>query len=217
MSASVVTYKGREIYAAALNGTVDVPKYVGWGIDLAGVDTLTAAQTDVSLFSPSLAQTNDRATGTTSIVTTNTTNDTLQVVGTLTAASSLAICEVGLFDSATYPATDSVQASSGVIGSATGTTVIVATGGNFTVGNFIQIRTEVMKVTAISTNTLTVTRAQNGTTAISTIAQGDVVGQGNPPGQTGVTGGNLFGHADFAVINLSSGDSIQFTLSSYVQ
>lgn len=216
MSASVLTYKGRENYANAVNGTSAVPKYVGWGIDLAGVDTLVAAKTDIGLFSPSTAQTANRATGTTSITTTNTTNDTLQVVGTLTADATKAVCEMGLFDSATYPSTDTVQATSGVIGSTTGTTVLVATGTNFTNNTYIQVRTEVMKITGIASNTLTVTRAQNGTAAIATIASGDVVSQGNPPGQTGVTGGNCFGHADFAVINLNSGDSIQFTVSASI-
>jgi hypothetical protein len=73
-----------------------------------------------------------RTTGTASQVTTTVTNDTYQVVGTITAAGTRAITEVGVFDAA---------------------------------------------------------------------------GSGSPP-----TGGNMCIYGDFSVVNLSSGDSIAFTV-----
>ncbi|WP_261995842.1 glycosyltransferase family 2 protein [Streptomyces plumbidurans] len=74
-------------------------------------------------------------------------------------------------------------------------------------------RTEVMKITGISTNTLTVTRAQNGSTAISTIAANDVVTGGNIPGVSNVTNGSLFFKADHGAQSLSSGDQVAYTLT----
>ena len=213
MSASVLTYKGRENIANAVNGTAATPKYIGWGTNAAGVDTYVAAKTDVALFTPATASGSNRATGTTSIVTVTTTNDGYQTVGTLTCTgSAIGVCEVGLFDSATYPTVGTVAAG-GVVGSSSATTL--NTSATFSPGNnnYIQIRTEVMLVTAGSGSTaLTVTRAQNGSAAIATIAVSDTVSPGNPPGQTGISGGNMFAHADFAVINLNPADSIQFTV-----
>lgn len=75
-------------------------------------------------------------------------------------------------------ASDAVQTASGVIGSASGTTIIVVTGGNFAVGQYVQIPSrgpERMKITGIATNTLTVTRSAKGETALATIALNDVV------------------------------------------
>lgn len=70
-----------------------------------------------------------------------------------------------------------VDASAGVIGSAVSTSLVVASGdgASFYVGQYIKISTEIMKVTAISTDTLTVTRGTEGTTAINTIAAGNAV------------------------------------------
>ncbi len=61
------------------------------------------------------------------------------------------------------------------------------------------------------TTALTVTRAQNGSAAISTISAGDVVTMGNPPG-TSTANGSLFVHASFAGLPLSSGDSLSSTV-----
>jgi hypothetical protein len=207
--ATVVTRKGKDILSGRLIGSTPTqaePKIVTWGLNPAG---LTAAVTDVAMFDESAEA---RVTGTSSAVTTTTANDTYQVVGTITASASRAITEFGAFDSTTQPATAAVAAG-GVVGSNSATTLNTSatfTPGN---GNYIQIRTEVMQVTAGSGSTaLTVVRAQNGSTAISTIAAADVVTPGNIPGTTATTGGSMFVHADFAVINLNNGDSIQFTL-----
>lgn len=72
---------------------------------------------------------------------------------------------------------DAVVTASGVIGSTSGTTIIVTTGANFHVGDYIQIptRSEWFLITSISTNTLTVTRAQLGSAASGAIAVNDVI------------------------------------------
>jgi len=207
--ATVETTKGKEILAGRMIGATPSqaePKQMTWGLN---PSALTAASTDVGMFDESSEA---RVAATTSQVTTTTTNDTYQLVGTITAGGARSITEFGLFDSATQPAAAAVAAG-GVVGSNSSTTLNTAA--TFTPGNnnFVQIRTEVMKVTAGSgTTALTVTRAQNGSSAISTIAAADVVSPGNPPGQTGITGGNMLVHADFAAVTLASGDAIQFTL-----
>src|SRR5882762_11121338 len=209
--ACVVTRKGKEIVAARLIGATPSqaePKIIGWGLNPA---TLTAAATDVGMFDESAEA---RVTATSSQVTTTNANDTYQLVGTITCSAGRTIAEFGAYDSATQPAVAAVAAG-GVVGSNSNTTLNTAA--TFTPGNnnYIQIRTEVMKVTAGSGSTaLTVTRAQNGSSAISTIAAADVVTPGNPPGQTGITGGNMFMHADFTGIVLNSGDAIQFTATA---
>lgn len=209
MPATVVTRKGREIFTGRMIGsspTQAEPKILAWGLDPA--DAYAAANTDVALFTESPEA---RVTGTSSQQTTTTVNDTYQVTGTMTASSARVITEAALSDSTTQPAAATVAAG-GVVASNSATTL--NTGSTFTPGNnnFVQIRTEVMQVTAGSGSTaLTVVRAQNGSGAISTIAVSDNVAPGNPPGQTGITGGSLLAKSDFAAINLNTSDSIAFT------
>lgn len=72
-------------------------KNIGWGIG-----TNAAAVTDTTLQTESAPTTaGGRTVGTESRVTITATNDTVQVVGTVTAGSSLAITEAGLFDAVT--------------------------------------------------------------------------------------------------------------------
>jgi hypothetical protein len=209
--ASIITAKGREIIAGRMRGsspTQAEPLNVAWGNNPAG---LTAATSDVALFKEA---SESRVAGTSSIVTTTTPNDTYQVTGTVTSGSAQSIAEVALSDSASKPtAVDAVQSGSAVIGSSSATTLVVANGANFSTNQYIQVRTEVMKITGISTNTLTVTRAQNGSTAISTIAANDVVTGGNIPGVSNVTNGSLFFKADHGAQSLSSGDQVAYTLT----
>lgn len=207
--AAVTTRKGKDMQTGRLIGSTPTQgefKFVSWGYNPAA---LTAAATDVALFAEGAEA---RTTGTSSAVTTTTANDTYQVAATITATGSRSVGEVALFDSATQPAQAAVAAG-GVVGSSVSTTLNVAatyTPGN---GNFIQIRTEVMLVTAGSGSTaLTVTRAQNGSTAISTITAADVVTAGNTPGTTGTTGGSMAMHADHSADALGSGDSIAYTI-----
>lgn len=70
---------------------------------------------------------------------------------------------------------DTVQAASGVIGSTSGVTVIVASGAAYAINQYIRIRGERMLITGIATNTLTVTRSAKGESPSGTIAIGDFV------------------------------------------
>jgi hypothetical protein len=207
--ATVITTKGKEIFSGRMIGTSPTqaePKFLAWGLNPA---TLTAEATDISLFDESAES---RTSGTSSQTTTTTTNDTYQVTGTQTATATRAIQEAGLYDSGTKATAGVVAGGAGVIGSSSSTALTTSAAFSPGNGNYIQIRTEVMLVTAGSgTTSLTVTRGQNGTTAISTIAASDNIAPGNPAGQTGITGGDLFAHADLATINLNSGDSITWT------
>jgi hypothetical protein len=209
--ANVVTFTGKSVIAGRMFGSTPTqtePKFLCWGTNPA---SLTASGTDVSLFFES--QTAGRTSGTASLQTTTYTNDTIQWTGTMTAGGTLVIQEAALADSATQPA-QAVVAAGGVVGSSVSTTL--NTGATYTPTNnaYVQIRTEVMQVTAGSgSQALTVTRAQNGTTAISTISTSDNIQAGNIPGLGGVntTGGTLLAHSNFSAVNLNSGDSISFT------
>jgi len=75
---------------SGIGGTV--PKYIGWGT---GAVTPTKTSSDVST-----AATEARATGTPTRQQTTYANDTLRVVGTLTADGGKTITNVGLFDAA---------------------------------------------------------------------------------------------------------------------
>lgn len=96
IAATVIVNGGQAIntnLVSGIGGTV--PKYVAWGTG-AG----TAAVTDTTLFTESTEET--RTSGTVSRVTTTVTNDTYQVVGTITVATSgKTITNVGLFDAST--------------------------------------------------------------------------------------------------------------------
>ena len=91
--ATVLTNRGKEIIVDRIMGSGTEPKFVAWGTG-AG----TAAATDTTLFTESAEA---RVTGTSSKVTTTTTNDTYQVVGTMTASAGRTITNAGLFDAST--------------------------------------------------------------------------------------------------------------------
>lgn len=109
---------------AAWVAYASLPKYLQWGTGSGAAKTANVVTTT--------STTEARTDGTASRVTTTVTNDTYQVVGSITAAGTRAITEVGVFDAA---------------------------------------------------------------------------GSGSPP-----TGGNMCIYGDFSVINLGTGDSIQFTV-----
>jgi len=121
--ASLVVNTGLANVTAALAAYASNARYIGWGTGsgqgVADTDLATAAN-------------ESRVEGTASQQTTNTTNDTFRIVGTITAGGTRAITEVATFDAA---------------------------------------------------------------------------GTGNPP-----SGGNMAVYGDFSVINLASGDSIQFSV-----
>lgn len=72
--------------------TASVVKFLQWGTGSAAAKSANVVTTTTT--------TESRTAGTPSAVTTTVTNDTLQVVGTITAAGARAITEVGVFDAA---------------------------------------------------------------------------------------------------------------------
>ncbi|MFE5037174.1 hypothetical protein [Streptomyces sp. NPDC056683] len=199
------TSKGREIVASRLIGATPSqtePKNVGWGIG-AG----TAAATDIAPFQEASEA---RVAGTSSQVTTASANDTYQVAGTLTSASSQTITETFLSDSASKPAATTL---SGAIATTSATSITVTSAAGFPgSGNYnIQVDSEVMTVTGgQGTTTWTVTRGVNGSTA-ATHSGGATVTGGNTPGSSAVSNGSLFVHASFTGLALNSGDTLTAT------
>jgi hypothetical protein len=91
--ATLLVATGKAIVTNYLNGgAATQPKYVAWG-----TGSGTTSNSDTTLFTEVLP----RVSGTTSQVTTSTTNDTFQVVGTQTAGTSETITNAGLFDAST--------------------------------------------------------------------------------------------------------------------
>ncbi|WP_267388652.1 hypothetical protein [Sphingomonas sp. GC_Shp_3] len=95
--ANILANLGRALMINRLLGLGTEPKQIGWGTG-AG----TAAVADTGLFSEKAldlaATTGSRVAGTSSAVTTTVSNDTYQVMGTLTAAGAGSITNAGLFD-----------------------------------------------------------------------------------------------------------------------
>lgn len=90
--ATVIVNGGQAIITNRVTGAGTEPKFVMWGTG-AG----TAGVTDTTLFTETTDEA--RTTGTSSRVTTTVTNDTYQVVGTITVATAgKTITNVGLFD-----------------------------------------------------------------------------------------------------------------------
>lgn len=93
--AALVTNTGISLIIAALFGDAHTaPTYIHWGT---GGGTAEAV-TQTALVTPSAEA---RTNGTKTKQTTNTTNDTYQVVGSLTSAGTQTISEAGLFDAST--------------------------------------------------------------------------------------------------------------------
>lgn len=88
--ATVLTNAGKAITTNRIKGAGTEPVHVAWGTG-AG----TAAATDTTLFTESAEA---RTSGTSTQQTTTVTNDTYQVVGTITATGTRAITNAGLFD-----------------------------------------------------------------------------------------------------------------------
>jgi hypothetical protein len=97
--ATVVVNGGKGIVTAKLRAVGTEPLNIGWGTG-AG----TAAATDTTLFTEALVTlaggSTDHTVGTSSQVTTTTTNDTYQVTGTRTATGSGTVTNAGLWDAA---------------------------------------------------------------------------------------------------------------------
>jgi hypothetical protein len=97
--ATFVTDTGLGITTNRLKGAGTEPLNVGWGTG-AG----TTARTDTTLFTEALvtlaAGTTDHTAGTSTQQTTNSTNDTYQVVATRTATGGGTVTNAGLWDAA---------------------------------------------------------------------------------------------------------------------
>lgn len=98
-AATVITNVGKAMFADRVRTTPatysNAPKHVAMGVGATGA-ARTAAVGDTALST----EVESRTSGTESIVTTTTTGDTYQVVGTVTASASRAVDEAGLFDAA---------------------------------------------------------------------------------------------------------------------
>src|SRR5574340_913513 len=91
--ATKVVNGGLAIITNKLKAAGTEPTYVGWGTGVG-----TTAVTDTTLFTEAAES---RTNGTSTRVTTSVTNDTYQVVGSLTSLSNQTITNAGLFDAAT--------------------------------------------------------------------------------------------------------------------
>jgi hypothetical protein len=95
--ATVFTNAGAAIVTNRMIQAGTAPKNIGWGIG-----TGAAAVGDTALGTESAPTTaGGRTVGTESRTTVTNTNDNYQVTGTVTAGSTLAITEAGLFDAVT--------------------------------------------------------------------------------------------------------------------
>lgn len=101
---NILTDVGRNLTTGKIKGVGSgigflEPKYIG-----IGTGTTTPAAADTALVTEDWTSLDDgsshkiRVTGTSSQATVTVTNDTYQVVGTITAAHSTAVTEAGLFD-----------------------------------------------------------------------------------------------------------------------
>ena len=88
--ATVLTNAGRDILTNRILGSGTEPKFIAWGT---GAGTAAAADTTLFTEGPEA-----RTTGTSSRITTSVTNDTYQVVGTITASAGRTVTNAGLFD-----------------------------------------------------------------------------------------------------------------------
>ncbi len=91
--ATVLANAGKAIITNRVKGAGTEPNYVAWGTG-AG----TAAIADTTLFTESAEA---RVAGTSTQQTTTVTNDSYQVVATMTASATRAITNAGLFDAST--------------------------------------------------------------------------------------------------------------------
>jgi hypothetical protein len=90
--ATLLVNTGKAVVTNRIKGSGTEPNYLGWGTG-AG----TTGATDTTLFT----ENGSRTAGTSTQQTTSTTNDTYQVVGTLTAGGSITVTNAGLFDAST--------------------------------------------------------------------------------------------------------------------
>lgn len=184
---------------AAANGRITNQGSYSAFVNIAiGVNTSTANALDCALGQEITTLGGQRSAATASQVTTTITNDTSLLSHTFTFTGSFAITEEGIFDSATGSVVTTTTQSR--INS--DTSVTVTSGAGIANSDFLQWDNEIVQVTAGGgTGTLTITRAQKGTTAAS---------HSSGVGLTDFTasGGTMLAKQSFAVVNTSSGDSL---------
>lgn len=95
-TATVLTNAGKAITTNRIKGAGTEPSYVGIGVGATGA-ARTAAAADTALSTA----VESRVVGTSTQQTTAVTNDTYQVIGTVTATAARAVDEAGLFDAST--------------------------------------------------------------------------------------------------------------------
>lgn len=188
---------------AAANGKLSNQGGYGNFLNIAiGQNTSSAAATDCALGYEITTNGGARGAATASQVTTTVTNDTTQLVKTFSFTASFAITEEGIFDSATSPTVTTLSAA---ISSTSATSASVTSGTGIANNDYLQIDNEIVQVTAGGgTTTLTITRAQKGTTAATHSSGVGVV-------DFTAAGGNMLAKQTFAVVNVGTGDSFQVT------
>jgi len=93
---ATLTNAGKAIITNRLIGSGNEPIHIGWG-----TGTTAEAESQTALVTEAAPTTSGgRTEGSSSRVTTSATNDTYQVVGTVTAEGTVAITEAALFDAA---------------------------------------------------------------------------------------------------------------------
>jgi hypothetical protein len=128
-ASTAVVNTGRAIITNRLKGSGTEPSAIG-----IGTGTTAVTLTDTALG----GEVETRTAGTSTRTTTSTTNDTYQVVGTITATGSRTIGEVGLFDSTT------VAGSSLFVRGVLASTVSLASGDSITVTATVQVTSSVV-------------------------------------------------------------------------
>lgn len=215
--AVIVPTFDKQVFSARMIGSSPAtaePLNIGFGQGDPAGTRVTALTSDKGLAGEIVANGSQstRVVGTSSQQTTTNTNDTYQVVGTITCnlVGGLQIVEAGLFSSSAFPAQTTIT-NNPLSSGGTSITVTSATGfpgsGNYD----CMIDQEVVTITAgQGTTTWTVTRGVNGSSGASH-NQNALITACSASG-TGA-GGYMAAKGDFALISLAQNDTLQLTAS----
>lgn len=210
---------GKAVFAGlveAAGGNYISPKYIAFGQGNPTGTRITALVTDLALSgeigAPGGVNLNTgqsaRITGTPTQVTTTNSNDTMQVVGTITAGTALAIVEASLNTTSAFPYTSTVATQGVLSGTGTGTFTVTSSTNLPTASTNYQIDSEVFTGTSSGTTITITARGVNGSSAVSH-ANGSNIQACSVTG-TGAAG-LMAAKGDFAVINLATNDTLQLT------
>lgn len=237
-----VTPTGKSVMArATANKGVKYPKWIGVGVKLTSANEYLAETGSVALANEATStatQIKGETKGATraevatpGVAKTTYQNDTIELKGEVLKAESggVEIMEVGLFDAEYKKGTygrGEVE-TGGVVKSGASTELILKTNVEaselFKAKAYLQVRNEVMEITSATTQKkFVVVRAQNGTSASTTIEVGDSVTYGSAPGPYEITGTEgtppegsvLFARASLEtseLLALKSGDTVTYT------